>query len=84
MKMEKLEKELFRAKAEDFQSLLDYKKSIKGSLGGGALTTRYDTETGEYVLIHRRGNWAANIIESSVKMGMIVEDFEKYLAEEGM
>lgn len=76
------EKELFRAKEEDFQELLDYKKSIKGKLGGGFTTIRHDYEAGEYVLVHIDKNWTAHIIESAAKMSGILEGLEDYIAKE--
>lgn len=75
------EKELFRAKEEDFQALLDYKKSIKGQLGGGSLTIRHDVTSGEYVLMHSDKTWARCILESTAKMTLLMEGFDRYLAE---
>ncbi|MCM1045619.1 MAG: hypothetical protein NC417_08925 [Candidatus Gastranaerophilales bacterium] len=73
------EREIFRAKKENFQELLDYKKSFKGS---GCLTIKHDWNTGEYVLVHSDKRWAASIIENIVKMKSALENFEEYLAVE--
>lgn len=77
------EKELFRAKEEDFQSLLDFKKSIKGQLEGcGSLAIRRDWNTGEYVLVYSKKSFVAHILESAAKMAPLMEDFDRYLMEE--
>ncbi|MCM1327756.1 MAG: hypothetical protein NC243_11275 [Lachnoclostridium sp.] len=76
-----MEREIFRAKEENFQELLNYKKNMKGQLSGGSLTIRHDLATEEYVLVHSDKSWAANIIGNTVKMGDALKDFEDYLAE---
>lgn len=78
------EKELFRAKEENFQDLLDYKRSIKGALGGGRLTVRHDLATGEWVLIHADRSWPGAIMENTAKLAPLMDDFEEYLAKEVM
>lgn len=82
MTLNRGEKELFRVKEENFQELLDYKRSIKGTLGGGCLTTRKDFLTEEWVLIHADRNWAGAIMESTVKSAPLMDDFEEYLTKE--
>lgn len=73
--------ELIRVKEEDFQNLLDYKKSIKGSIGTGCLTIKHDYSTDEYVLVHSEKSWAASIMENSLQMVPLMKDLEDYLEE---
>jgi len=75
------EKEIFRAKKENFQDLLDYKKSLKGSTGIGSLTIRHDYDTDEYVLVCTSKSWASCIMESAAQMASQVVDLENYLKE---
>lgn len=80
MTLNRGEKEIFRAKEENFQDLIDYKKSFKP--GKGAVTTRKDFSTGEWVLIYCEKNWAGAIIESAAKSAQIMDYFEEYLLKE--
>lgn len=73
--------ELFRAKEEDFQKLLDYKKSLNGRIGAGCLTIKHDCDTDEYVLVHSEKSWAESIMESTAKSVPLMEDLENYLKE---
>lgn len=77
-----MERELFRAKEENFQDLLDYKKSIKEKLSGGCTTVRHDYSTGEYVLVHTDKSWGTCITENAIQMTKLMEDFEDYLMKE--
>lgn len=84
MTLNRGEKELFRVKEENFQELLDYKRSIKGTLGGGCLTTRHDLITDEWVLIHSDRSFPEAAMGSTAKLAPMMDDFEEYLSKEVM
>lgn len=76
-----MKKEIFRAKEENFQDLLDYRKSINGKLGG-CTTIRHDFGTGDYVLVHSDKSFGAHVIEGAIRMSELMADFENHIKEE--